>query len=84
MDLSNSVIIPREDFLELQAVAWDSTPPAAKERIGSTIQTTFICMGVAAAVSAGTWGYATAMNWKDERTLRRAMLDPKYKDSPKL
>lgn len=81
MSLENSVILPREDFVELQTAAWAQNPPSASERVGSTIQTTFICMGVAAAVTAGTWGWAKALDWKDERRLARVRAEHEIKNS---
>ena len=82
MNLENSVIIPRDDFVELQEAAWTAPPATIGERVGSTLQTTIICFGVAAAVTAGTWGWAKACDWKDERSLARAKEDPKYKVNP--
>lgn len=82
MNLENSVILPREDFVELQEAAWAQTPATTGERVASTVQTTIICFAAAAAVTAGTWGWAKACDWKDERTLARAKEDPKYKVNP--
>lgn len=83
MDFSNSVIMPREDFVELQTAAWDQTPPTAKERVAQTIQTTAICMGIAAAATAGSWGWVKAMDWYDERQLKRRIREAEAKDSKK-
>ena len=67
MDLSNSVILPREDFIELQQVAWDSTPAAVKTRVAQTIQSTTTMVGAAAIFVGATWGWVKAMDWLDGR-----------------
>lgn len=79
MDFSNSVIMPREDFIELQTAAWDQLPLSVKDRVATTIQTTSICLGIATAVVAGTWGWAKAMDWLDQRTHDRKYADVKAK-----
>lgn len=71
MELSNSVILPREDFVELQTAAWSQTPASAKDRIAGTVQTTIIFGAMAAAVTAGTWGWAKAVDWREERAFQR-------------
>lgn len=71
MDLSNSVIIPREDFFELQAEAL--TPLSAGQRIAGTIQTTVIFGAMSAASVAGVWGWVKATDWLEERRFQRAM-----------
>lgn len=76
MDLENSVILPREDFLELQAVAWNQPPATRKERAESVTQSTLIFAGIAAAWAAGTWGWVTAMEWKAKRDFERSLIDP--------
>lgn len=78
MNLENSVILPREDFVELQEAAWAMPSTTPGERVASTVQTSIICFAVAAAVTAGTWGWAKACDWKDERALARAKDDPRY------
>lgn len=82
MNLENSVILPREDFVELQEAAWAQPTATLGNRVASTLQTTIICFSAAAAVTAGTWGWAKACDWKDERALARAKEDPKYKVNP--
>lgn len=73
-DLKNSVIMPREDFIELSTAAYDNHHvPSAGERIGSTLQNTILFAGIAATVTAGTWGWAMALDWRESRKLRRDM-----------
>lgn len=72
MDFSNSVILPREDFEELQTAAWDQNPVATSERLASIAQTTILCVVLAGAVTAGSWGWAQAVNWRSEKVLERA------------
>ena len=71
MDFSNSVILPREDFVELQTAAWDQTPPTASERAASILHTTILVGSIAGAVTAGTWGWAKAVDWLEERRIKR-------------
>lgn len=70
MDLSNSVIIPREDFLELQEVAFNQHFTTS-ERVAGTLQAVIVMTALAGAVTAASWSWAKAMDWHDERKLRR-------------
>jgi hypothetical protein len=71
-ELNESVIMPREDFIELSTVAFDNSHvPSASERVANVLQTTFIFGGVAGAVAAGTWGWAKAIDWLEERRTKR-------------
>lgn len=71
-ELSNSVIMPREDFLELQAVAYDNSHvPTLGERAANTGQALVVFAGIAAAVTAGTWGWAAARDWFERRQTER-------------
>lgn len=72
-DLKNSVILPREDFLELQTAAWDPNSLTVNSRIATTVQTTLVFAAMAGAVAAGTWGWAKAMDWKEKRSFDRKM-----------
>lgn len=83
-DFSNSVIMPREDFIELSTAAFDNhhTPPLS-ERAASTAQTTFIFAAMAAAVTAGSWGWAKAVDWREKQAHERKMDELKVKDNLK-
>lgn len=72
-NFDNSVILPREDFLELQSAAYDQDQPSAAQRVATTIQITAISAGMAAAYGIGVWTYAKALDWKDERSHKREM-----------
>lgn len=73
-DLSNSVILPREDFLEMSQVAFDNQHvPSAGERTASVLQTTAVFGVMAGAIAAATWGYAKAIDWRDSRQHTRAL-----------
>lgn len=72
MDLSTSVIIPREDFLELQTAAYNQPPASGKERIGNALQIIVFCSAAAAAVTAASWGWAKAVDWREERAFQRS------------
>jgi len=80
MDLSNSVIIPREDFLELQQVAWSQTPTEGKERVASVVQTAAVFAIIAAAITAGTWGWAKAMEWREKKSFERMTHEPEFRN----
>lgn len=77
MDLSNSVIMPRDDFDELVSSAYTNQHVPFKDRAASTAQTTFVLTVMAGAVTAGAWGCTKAVDWLEERRLRRdlAKLD---------
>jgi len=71
-DLSNSVIMPREDFVELSTVAFDNSHvPSASERVASVAQTTAVFGVMGAAIIGVTWGCTKAVDWLEERRLRR-------------
>lgn len=71
-ELSNSVIIPREDFVELQTAAFDNSHvPDARERVAQTLQTAGFFGIMAGAVVAATWGYATGVDWLEKRRQKR-------------
>lgn len=79
MDLSNSVILPREDFAELQETAWTQTPTSASQRVASTIQTSLVIAGLAAGASVSMWVWVKAMDWREERIAARMAANPEYK-----
>ena len=73
MDFSNSVIMPREDFIELSTVAFDNNNPVPiKERLATTAQTTATCAIIGSAFVLGTWGYVKAHDWLEEKRFKRA------------
>lgn len=82
MNLADSVIIPREDFAELEAVAYNQDPTPLGERVASTVQTTLVLAGMAAAVTAGSWGWAKAMDWLETKRHNRTIveIDRRFKD----
>lgn len=72
--LSESVIMPREDFIELSTVAFDNHHvPSFSERAGQTLQTTFVAVALAAAWSAGAAGYYALKDWQMKRQHDREM-----------
>lgn len=72
-ELKDSVILPREDFLELQAETYRPNPTTRKDRMEATAQTFAFCAIVAAAVTAGSFGWAKAMEWRESKTFAREM-----------
>jgi hypothetical protein len=78
-DLGNSVIIPREDFLELQTVAFDNSHvPSFGERAGAITQTLAVFAGVAGMVTFATWGWAKANDWREKRQYERELAKRKF------
>jgi hypothetical protein len=75
MDLSNSVIMPREDFLELQAVSSSQTPTTTSDRLATTAQTFAFFAILAGSVTAGSWGWAKAMDWYDSKKFDREIAN---------
>lgn len=62
MDLSSSVIMPREDFIELTTCAFNQPPTSPAERVAVTLQTTIIFAGIAAAFSGATYVWYRLMS----------------------
>lgn len=71
----NSVILPREEYIELTTAAYDSDPMSMQDRIASTVQMTIILTGVAAVVPLATWGWAKATDWRLERDHQRRLAE---------
>jgi hypothetical protein len=82
MDFSNSVIMPREDFIELSEAAWHTPPASLKMKAATTVQYTLFFVAATAAVTAGSWGIAKAMNWFEEETLKRKMRENNAHEQP--
>lgn len=72
-DLSDHVIIPRADFADLQFEAYSSTPLTQSERNAGLVRGTIFMVAAAACVTAGSWGWAKAVDWREERALQRRM-----------
>lgn len=83
MELSESVIMPREDFLELQVAAWDQTPPTLSTRVAQATQATYVCVMLGAVVVGVTWGMTKAVDWLDERELKRQIRKEKIRNESK-
>lgn len=75
MDFSNSVIMPREDFIELSAVAWNQPPTSPAERIASTLQTTAFFTVAALAFSVSTWAWYRLMSKLEDKKLENAIYE---------
>lgn len=71
MDLSNHVILPREDFIELQTAAWDHPQLPVKDRFVNTANTSLVFLAMAGAVTLGTLGWAKALEWREEKAFQR-------------
>lgn len=83
-DLSNSVIMPREDFIELSTVAFDNSHvPTAGERVANTAQAISVFAGIAGAVTAATWGWAKAVDWREKKQHERELAKRQFEiDNP--
>jgi hypothetical protein len=81
MELSpDHVVLPREDFLELQEAAMTAVPLSGKDRLGSVLQTTAVFTGIAVAFTASVWGWVKAKDWLEERNFQRRVRAGEIKD----
>lgn len=71
MDLENSVIVPQDTFAELQTAAYSNQ--TLGERAASVAQTTAVFGAMGGAFVLATWGWAKAMDWRDERAYKRTL-----------
>lgn len=60
LDLSSSVILPREDYIELCTTAWGQDPTPLGERIATTVQTIIVCAAIGGALAAPAWAWLKA------------------------
>ena len=78
-DLSSSVIMPREDFIELSQVAFDNSHvPSFGERVSSISQAYAIMAGAAGAVVMATWGWTKAIDWLEQKRRDRELALKKF------
>lgn len=78
LDLSNSFVLPREDFYELTASAYNN--PTNGQRVAQVLQNTTVFAGVAGMFIAAAWGWAKAVNWLDEKETERLIAKHKIED----
>lgn len=72
MDFRNLNVLSDEAFQELQEAAWTPAPPRSfGDRMGSSVQTIVVCASLAGAVTAASWGWAKAVDWREERSFNR-------------
>jgi hypothetical protein len=72
MEISeNHVVLPREDFHELNTAAHDD--PSVGTRVASTTQTFFVFGALAAGVTGAAFGVAKATDWLEERRTKRTI-----------
>lgn len=67
----NHVVLPREDFNELNTAAHND--PSVADRVASTTQTFFVFGALAAGVTGAAVGIAKATDWLEERRYKRAV-----------
>ena len=71
-DLSNSVIMPQEDFLMLQEAAWNQPKVTIGDRVATDVQTLVFCTILGGAILAVTWGWHKAADWREEKHYQRS------------
>lgn len=68
------VKLPQSDYQELMYAAnQDATPMTVADRAASAAHTTIVVAALAGAVTAGSWGWAKAMDWLEEREFQRRL-----------
>jgi len=77
----NHVVLPREDFIELNTAA--NTDPTVADRVASTTQTFFVFGALAAGVTGAAYGIAKATDWLEERRYKRTVRLAETKTAPK-
>lgn len=77
LDLSNSVVLPTEEYHELQAAA--QTPSTLKQGLSQAVVTTAVMFGISAAASVGMLGWVKAVDWLETRRLARASVQAEQK-----
>jgi hypothetical protein len=83
MDFSNSVLVPRDDFMEMQEAAFSTPPLSTKDRIATTATTVVVSAALAGAVTAAAWGWYKAMDWYDKRAIARQIEAHKRTEATK-
>lgn len=78
-DFTDHVIVPREDFNELQSAAFDNA--TIGERVATAAQSTLFLGSAAGAFVLASWGWAKAMDWREERKFQRAVKRDKVKET---
>lgn len=73
MDISKSVILPREDFLELQANSFNRPPMSFNQRAASALQTAVYLTVLSVSITAMSYGWAKAMDWLDQKKFDRRL-----------
>jgi hypothetical protein len=84
MELSpDHVVLPRQDYLDLQEAAMLSTPMSGSERLGAVVQTTAVFAGLSLAFTGAAWGWVKAKNWLDERNFQRRVRAGEFSERHK-
>ena len=76
--LQNSVIIPREDFSKLQDAAYEQAPQTASEHFLGVLHSAGVAASLATAFVAAVWGWAKAMEWRDNKVHERLMIEKQF------
>ena len=85
MDLSNSIVLPREDFFDLQKEALNQLPVTNKERVKTIGQTIVVSSIITGAVIGGRWAWLKLTEKYAEKALQRRIREPQFfhtKDFP--
>jgi|SRR5881398_918091 len=83
LDLSNSVILPREDYQELSEAAWNQTPTAIKDRLAQTAQTTIVCTLLVGAISGGMYVYYKLQSKLEDKKHEQRLAEIEAELNPK-
>lgn len=84
-ELNNSVLIPRDDFLELQLAAFNNGPTPPGERIATTVQTAVVFTMIAGTIAGGSWAFYKARDWFEQKSFaRQKESDYKFKTSTQM
>ena len=71
MNLSDSVIIPREDFVELEYAAYHQPPASPGDRIATTVQTTIVFALIGATIAGTSWAWYKVRDEFEKKSYER-------------
>ena len=74
LDLSTSVIMPRDDFQELVTVAFNQTTTTG-ERVATSVQTFVFCTTVVTAFAGGMWAWYKSMAKLEDKKLANNIME---------
>lgn len=78
LDISNHICLPREDYYEMVASAYNN--PTNGQRVAQVLQNTTVFAGVAGMFVAAAWGWAKAVDWLDKKETERLIARSKIEN----